>query len=240
MKSIISKDDFIERFQLQKNVFDDIEFDVFMDFLNIDSEHLDLISPEYVLSELRVYKEIPEEKRTYEDISIIKHKVEKGEIPVDYTYYHLLDHNENTKLENEDLNNLSVIIWYSMYFDDSYAHILDFYRGLCFASRNPRGLFWSTNASGVVDEHIKEKVIDLLKLIVALTQNYTDSDCGLSSSDSGQKPLVLDSGISKLVLKFENGDVVNIPMKTHDNSNKSYGIYHDLIEYIKLISGSIG
>lgn len=203
-------------YDLPESTFDGVDFKLFLYYLDADWDFFGDVTSEYVLDELRVFNEIPDDKMTYEEISLIKEKIYAGELPVDYIYYYILYNDSDKCLDDVDLNALSVVLYYDDSDADPQFYVLDFYRGLIFISDDPHGTFWSDSAAGKTDESMKNEVID--KLIELDAYNWAWKNSLQNQSGSADDVVTLDSNNTEriLTLKFDNEEVVTVHLNSFE------------------------
>ena len=197
-------------YDLPESTFDSVDFELFLYYLDGNWDLFNDVTSEYVLDELKIFKEIPDNKKTYDEITLIKDKVYAGELPVDYIYYPILYSDCDKSLDDIDINTLSAVLYYDYSDTDSKFYVLDFYRGLIFVSDDPHGTFWSDSAVGTTDDSMKNQVIDKLVKLDAYnwpwtntTQNPSGSTCETDTLDQNDTERIL-------TLKFENGEVISV------------------------------
>ena len=144
-------------YDLPESTFDSVDFELFLYYLDGNWDLFDDVTSEYVLDELKIFNEIPDNKKTYDEITLIKDKVYAGELPVDYIYYPILYNDSDKSLDDVDINTLSAVLYYDYSDTDSKFYVLDFYRGLFFVSDDPHGTFWSDSSSGTTDDSMKNQ-----------------------------------------------------------------------------------
>lgn len=224
-------------YDLPESTFDGVDFKLFLYYLDADWDFFGDVTSEYVLDELRVFNEIPDDKMTYEEISLIKEKIYAGGLPVDYIYYSILYNDSDKCLDDVDLNSLSVVLYYDYSDADPQFYVLDFYRGLIFISDDPHGTFWSDSAAGKTDESMKNEVID--KLIELDAYNWAWKNSLQNQSGSADDVVTLDSNNTEriLVLKFDNEEVVTVHLNSFEGEY-SINTKHcqDFMRYIETLA----
>ena len=203
-------------YDLPESTFDGVDFKLFLYYLDADWDFFGDVTSEYVLDELRIFNEIPDDKMTYEEISLIKEKIYAGGLPVDYIYYSILYNDSDKCLDDVDLNSLSAVLYYDYSDADSQLYVLDFYRRLIFISDDPHGTFWSDSAAGKTDESMKNEVID--KLIELDAYNWAWKNSLQNQSGSADDVVTLDSNNTEriLTLKFDNEEVVTVHLNSFE------------------------
>ena len=197
-------------YDLPESTFDSVDFELFLYYLDGNWDLFNDVTSEYVLDELKIFNEIPDNKKTYDEITLIKDKVYAGELPVDYIYYPILYSDCDKSLDDVDINTLSAVLYYDYSDTDSKFYVLDFYRGLFFVSDDPHGTFWSDSAVGTTDYSMKNQVID--KLVELDAYNWSWTNATQNSSGSTHDTVTMDQYDTEriLTLKFENGEVISV------------------------------
>lgn len=197
-------------YDLPESTFDGVDFKLFLYYLDGNWDLFDDVTSEYVLDELKIFNEIPDNKKTYDEITLIKDKVYAGELPVDYIYYPILYNDSDKSLDDVDINTLSAVLYYDYSDTDSKFYVLDFYRGLFFVSDDPHGTFWSDSSSGTTDDSMKNQVID--KLVELDAYNWPWMSTTQNPSGSTHDTVTVDQNDTEriLTLKFENGEVFSV------------------------------
>ena len=224
-------------YDLPESTFDGVDFKLFLYYLDGNWDFFGDVTSVYVLDELKIFNEIPDDKMTYEEISLIKDKIYAGGLPVDYIYYYILYNDSDKCLDDVDLNALSVVLYYDYSDADPQFYVLDFYRGLIFISDDPHGTFWSDSAAGKTDESMKNEVID--KLIELDAYNWAWKNSLQNQSGSADDVVTLDSNNTEriLVLKFDNEEVVTVHLNSFEGEY-SINTKHcqDFMRYIETLA----
>lgn len=208
----ISKKELCEYYGMPESEFDGIDFDLFLFYLDADWDFFHSVSSEYVRNALEEYRAIPDEDKTYEGIERIKEKIYAD--PLQYAY--LTTGVCDKTLADEELNELSTIMYCNEYGVNTDLWILDFSHQLTFSSNDIRKALFLDSATGIADDDMKNEIMEKISKLENSDwwkngenewwNNYSPAENGDDVMPGYPEGIY----VWTLYFEFDNGDVIKL------------------------------
>ncbi len=226
-------------YNLPESTFDGIDFDLFLFYLDADWDFFHSVSLEYVRSALEEYRAIPDEDKNYEGIERIKEIIYAD--PLQYAY--LTTSVCGKSLADENMDELSTIMYCNEYGSNTDLWILDFSHQVTFYSNDIRKALFLDSATGIADESMKNDIIEKISKLEnsdwwKKSENEWWNNYSPAENGDDVMPGYPDGiYVWTIYFEFDNGDVIKLIGNGKEDSYET--IPNDLADfshYVRLLA----